>query len=1013
MVQLLTLHVLAALVAPVLIKQFGRKSFWILALAPASAAIWALAHTRAVLAGNGPSQTYEWLPFLGLEVTFRLDTLSWLMTIIVGGVGALVLFYCARYFAAHAVGLPRFAGVFTAFAGAMLGLVTTDNTVLLYTFWEFTTVFCFLLIGHYHSRQASRRAAMQAILTTSLGGLSMLGGLMMLGLAEGGSFTISELVESARNGTLQDANPAAYINVAIALVLLGALTKAAQVPFHYWLPAAMAAPTPVSAYLHAAAMVKAGVYLVARLAPGFAGIQIWQIMVVGIGLSTMLLGGYRSLRQHDLKLILAFGTVSQLGFIIVLVGHGERAVALAGITMLLSHAIFKACLFLTVGVIDQITGTRDIRDLSGIGRQVPVLAVTSGLAIASMAGLPPTLGFVAKEAAFAALLESPGFFDQLVLIAIVLGSVLTFAYGLRWWFGAFPTKRDVPLCHPNKPSEIVLASPALLGVTSLVLGFLYSPIETVLSPHADLYPGDAGHLALWAGFGAPLALSAGIVVAGYAMFRFRDSIERAQAKVQGVPAADDAYRFVVRWLNNTAADVTSFFQRGSLPAYVTTILLTMVIATWAAILTSHSPWPDRLRWWDTYVQFGVAVVIVIATLLVATARRRMKAVLLLGLVGYGVALMYAFMGDPDLALTQAVVETVSLVVFVLIVRRMPPYFTNRPLISQRWRRVMIGAAVGITTAVVGVLATGGRIHAPVTVDYPKEVYEFGYGRNIVNVTLVDTRAWDTIGEISVLLAAATGVASLIFIRNRFVQIPKHAFQQARQRRTIWAGHSIDRAAPLRQPQETSREVLRPQRGQTWLPGSITLAPMRRSVILEIGARMVFHPILIFSLFLLFSGHNAPGGGFAGGVLAGIALVVRYLAGGRYELAAAAPVSPATLLGGGMTIATVAALTPVALGGTILQTTVFDFTLPLFGPIHLATALFFDIGVYLIVIGLILDILRSMGSQIDRQSEAEGQQAPEVAHDYPAVLTSDAVAAVDLKARVEAAAEKLSSRGDAS
>ena len=997
MLQLLLLHAVAALLAPILVTRLGRKTFAILALAPASAAVWALFHTREILNGHYPTQIVEWAPLLGLELNFRLDTLSWLMSLIVGGVGALVLLYCTRYFSATAGSLGRFAAVFTAFAGAMFGLVTANNLLILYLFWELTTVFSFLLIGHYHARQPSRRAAMQAILTTTMGGLAMLGGLTMLGLSTGGSFTISEMVYSAASGRLLEANSVYYLSTAIALVLLGALTKAAQVPFHYWLPSAMAAPTPVSAYLHAAAMVKAGVYLIARLAPGFSGLATWQVLVIGAGVLTMLLGGYRALRQSDLKLVLAFGTVSQLGFIITLVGRGEQSVALAGITLLVSHAIFKACLFLTVGVIDLSTGTRDLRRLSGLGKQMPLLAGASGLAVASMAGLPPTLGFVAKEAALHALYESHSFFDQLLLISVVLGSILTLAYGLRWWWGAFGTK---PTCAPTKIehiSPVIVFSPTLLGFLSLVLGLFPHQIEILLAGHASLYPGNAGHLALWSGFGVPLALTGVVVASGIVMFWFRSQIEDAQAKLSELPSADHAYRATLRIINNFAADLTSFIQRGSLPAYLSTMLMTMVGAAWAAILLNPSTWPDRLRWFDSYLQAAVSSVIIVAAFMVATARRRTKAVLLLGLVGYGVALLFALQGAPDLALTQAVVETVTLVVFMLVLRRMSPYFSNRPLIVQRWRRILIGGLAGITTALVGVLATGARFHLPVTVDYPAEVYEFGYGRNIVNVTLVDTRAWDTIGEISVLLSAATGIASLIFVTFNYTRTRRSTtFAEAKVQKTVWQGDTVDRAAVLRQPKETDKILLAPQRGQTWLPGSSTLAPIRRSVVLEVGARVVFHAMLMFALFLLFSGHNAPGGGFAGGMIAGVAFIVRYLAGGRYELQEAAPFSPGALLGVGMTTSTLAALVPLLFGGTILQTTHFDFHLPIFGEVSLATALFFDIGVFLIVLGLVLDILRSLGAQIDIQSEEAGTQVPEIDSDDPTEALTDEIIPVDLR-----------------
>lgn len=1002
MLVLLLIHAIAALCAPMLVHWLGRRAFLALSLVPFAGAAWTLMQTPAVVRGALPIEHYPWLTDLGLNLTFRLDMLSWLLVLIVTVIGGLVLVYCSRYFAPDASSLGRFAAAFTGFAGAMFGLVTTDNLLALYVFWELTTVCSFLLIGHYYGRQGSRRAALQAIIVTTTGGLGMLGGLIMLGLAAGGSFQFSTLIAAAQSGALSNVDPY-YLATAIGLVLFGALTKAAQVPFHFWLPAAMAAPTPVSAYLHAAAMVKAGVYLVARLAPGFAHLQVWQVLVVGGGLATMVLGGFRALKQHDLKLVLAFGTVSQLGFILVLVGHGSRAVGLAGLTLLLGHAIFKACLFLTVGVIDLVAGTRDQRDISGLFRPLWPFAIASGVAIASMAGLPPTLGFLAKEAALAALWNSGVMIDRLILAGVVIGSIFTLAYGLRWWWGAFGTKPDVALCSPRPYSKLLAIPPVLLGALSLLGGFMAAPLDVLLSLQAARYPGEPGHLTLWPGFGVPLGLTVLIVAMGSLLFVKRDSVEQVMKTTSGMPDASDVYRHLIRGLNRAAADVTAFFQTGSLPAYLSIILGTMVVAAWLTMILGNAPLPNQLRWFDSWTQAGVAVIVAAATIEVARARRRMKAVLLLGVVGSGVAAIFALQGAPDLALTQVVVETVTLTVFVLVLRRLPPYFSDRSSVMKRWRRVFLGAATGITVAVLGVLATGARIHYPVTIDYPNEVFEFGYGRNIVNVTLVDTRAWDTLGEISVLLAAATGVASLIFIRRSYRPVNRHEMlTAARENPVVWATQVVDRAAALRRPTPGASSPLRASsRGQTWLPASGTLSPMRRSIILEIGVRLVFHALLMLSLFLLFSGHNNPGGGFAGGMVAGIALIVRYLAGGRYELAEAAPVNAGFLLGIGMTVSALAALAPVAFGGTVLQTTVFDFVLPVFGEVHLATALFFDLGVFLIVIGLVLDILRSLGAQIDIHGEDEARQAPEIDYDDPTEAADDASSAIDIRGPVPA------------
>ena len=1005
MLQILLLHGLAAIVGPFAMRRWGRRVFAVLALAPGSAAVYALTLTSDILAGRVVEQTYSWVPGLELDITLRIDTLSWFMLLIVGGVGALVLFYCAWYFAAAASGKARFAGVFVAFAGAMLGLVSTDNTLMLYLFWELTTVFSYLLIGQYYDRKVSRRAAMEAIIVTTFGGLVMLGGIIILGQVPGGSYSFHELVTDTPELT-------ALTGIAILCVLVGAMSKSALVPFHFWLPAAMAAPTPVSAYLHAAAMVKAGVYLVARLAPGFGTWEIWQIPLLALASFTMLLGGWRALRQWDLKLVLAYGTVSQLGLLIMLVGQPDRGVALAGIAMLGGHAMFKATLFLVVGIVDAAAGTRDIHQLSGLRRTMPFLSVVAGLAVASMIGLPPLAGYVAKEAALESLLhashESPT--AGWLLAVLVVGSILTVAYGLRLWWGAFADKSGLSDTEVDREAWQMYVAPTLLALGGLGAGLVPALGERLLSPYADTYPeGSSGHLVLWGGFGVPLLLTGVVLVAGLALFWVggRDSWVQRHAGF-GV-SADDSYRHFMRRLDRFAGYTTSLVQRGSIPFYVAVVLLTMLVfVTWAWIAGDASqvaaggegPRLGPVRLWDSPVQAVVGLFVVVAAVAAARSRRRLKAVLLLGVSGYGVALLYELQGAPDLALTQVLVETVTLVVFVLVLRRLPAYFSNRPLADSRWLRAGLGIAVGTLVSLVAVLALSSRVAAPVSEYFPQEAYDHGYGKNIVNVTLVDIRAWDTMGEISVLLVAATGVASLIFLRVRTARVERASDAGARG---VWTEGTpgspsllaLAQAAPVRSEttadpntdtvsedkiQRLARQAATSLRNQRWISAAATLAPQRRSVILEIATRLLFHTMMVFSVFLLFSGHNAPGGGFAGGLVAGIALTLRYLAGGRYELGEAAPVNAGVVMGLGLFLSAGAGLVPLLFGGTILESAVVELDAGPLGHIKFVTTLFFDMGVYLVVIGLVLDVLRTLGAELDRQAEVAGTARPEIAHD---------------------------------
>ncbi len=948
MLILLLLHLGAALLAPVLVRWWGRAAFLALALVPAAAFVWVLTRWTAVTGGGDVRETVPWVPALDLSVAFRLDALALTMATLVTGVGALVLVYCARYFAADDEGAGRFAGTLVAFAGSMLGLVLADDLLLLYVFWELTTVFSYLLIGGSGARTAARRAASQALILTTAGGLAMLVGLIMIGQTSG-SYLLSEVVADPGEGP--------FLVAGTVLVLVGAITKSAMVPFHFWLPAAMEAPTPVSAYLHAAAMVKAGIYLVARMAPGFADVPGWRPIVLGLGLATMLVGGYRSLRQNDLKLLLAFGTVSQLGFLLVLVGGGSRELAAAGLAMTVAHALFKSTLFLSVGVIDHATGTRDLRRLSGLGRRLPVLAGAAGLAAASMAGLPPLLGFVGKEAAFTALWDG-GLPDRpsavLVLAGLVLGSVLTVAYTARFVWGAFATKelqlgaQQADVGHP--PDPLFLTAPVVLSLAGLVLGPASPLLEPLVAGYADELPllaPEAESLALWHGWVPALGLTALTLLGGAALFAVRTRLYRFQQRRAVGASADEGYWNTVQALDRLAVLVTGTTQRGSLPAYLGTILVVVLVLP-GSVLLFRAPWPGEWRAWDSPVQALVGAVAVIAALLALRIRQRLSAVLVVGVTGYALAVLFALHGAPDLALTQFLVETLTLVVFVLVLRKLPKDITERHRPRERIGRGAIAVAVGALMAGAGGVAVSARTATPVSVDYPEAAYEFGGGQNIVNVTLVDIRAWDTLGEISLLVVAATGVASLVFLRRRT--------------------GAVDRLDPVQLARQ-GRASRRAPRGR-WLAASAVLAPERRSVILEVITRILFHTILVFSVFLLFSGHNEPGGGFAGGLVAGLALVLRYLAGGRYELGEAAPVDPGLLLGAGLLFSGTTGVVGLLLGADVLQTAILETTLPVLGDVKLVTSLFFDIGVYLIVVGLVLDILRSLGAELDRQVDED-------------------------------------------
>jgi multicomponent Na+:H+ antiporter subunit A len=901
--------------------------------------------------GHTPTVHIPWVPELAMDITLRFDSLSAIMSVLVLAIGALVLFYCAEYFHHHEgrieKRLPSFAAELVAFSGAMFGLVVSDNMLLLYVFWETTTVLSFLLVGHYAERATSRRAATQALLVTTFGGLAMLVGIIVLGNLSG-TYLLSELIAAPPTGLAA--------TIAIALILVGALSKSAIVPMHFWLPGAMAAPTPVSAYLHAAAMVKAGVYLVARMTPGFADTPLWRPMVVGLGLLTMLLAGWRAVREYDLKLILAFGTVSQLGLITIMVGSGGPDMMLAGLAMLCAHAMFKAALFMVVGVIDHATGTRDIRKLAGLGRRHrPLLFIAVG-ATASMAALPPFFGFVAKEADLETVLHSQalGGWAPFVLAGIVLGSVFTTIYSLRFLWGAFSDKGldepSVRVTEMHRPPLTFLLPPGILAAAGLAFGLWPAGLDAVLDDYAETIPGGSGyHLALWHGFGLPLLLSVLILTIGTCVFFGRNRLPRSQSGFTPLGNADRIYDEVMRGLDVLAVRLTAQTQRGSLPATQSVILCTLVLLPVTALTLGARNRPE-LALWDSPLQVVIGLVVLAAAVGATVMRNRLAAVLLVGVTGYGCGAIFAFHGAPDLALTQFLVETLLLVIFVLVLRTLPAEADRTNINRSRLPRAALSLAVGAAVTTLAVFAMAARDTRPIAELLPEAAYYRGYGANTVNVLLVDIRAWDTMGEISVLVVAATGVASMVFRNRRFGSAPRVP---------------LAKPSPVGQPDIGPVSAYSPAVGDvTWLRGSELRDPRHRSLVLEVATRIIFPLIMVLSAYLFFAGHNTPGGGFAGGLTAGLALVLRYLAGGRYELGETLPLDAGKVLGAGLILSAGTAVTSLLLGAPVLSSAVLHIDVPVLGPIKLVTALFFDLGVYLIVVGLVLDILRSLGARVD-------------------------------------------------
>ncbi|MFD3628831.1 Na+/H+ antiporter subunit A [Streptomyces sp. NPDC058726] len=923
MLFLLAAHAGVAAAIPWWQRRLGRAVWIVAALVPLAAVAWAGTRAAGVLEGGDYRESLSWAPSLGLTIDLRLDALSLLMLWIVAGVGALVLLYC-RYYIERDAG--RQASLLLAFAGAMAGLVLADNLFVLYVFWELTTIASFLLIEGRGEQEEERRAARQALLVTAAGGLVMLLGFVMLGQAAG-TYRVSAILEDPpRGGT---------VSAAVVLVLVGAFAKSAQMPLHGWLPAAMVAPTPISAYLHAAAMVKAGVYLVARLAPALAEVAPWRPMVLAVGLTTMVLAAWRALRATDLKLLLAYGTISELGLLTALMGAGTRTAALAGTVMLLAHAAFKAALFLSVGILDHQTGTRDIRDLSGVGRRMPVLCAVAVLAAASMAGLPPLVGFVGKEAALEAFWGGTGIAGHKPLsVVLVIGSALTVAYAARFVSGAFRGRPNEAVDTAERPATGFVAPVAVLSAAGLVLGLGYAATAAVATAYADVYPpGPHGPytLSLWHGFTPVLGLSALTLLLGGLLH----AAGRGAWPVPRLPDVQRAYDRATAALDRLATVVTGHTQVGSLPVYLTVLLTTLVAVPGAALAAAAPSLGSPQVWWSP-VEPLLAVVVLAAAAAVVATRHRLTGVLLAGAVGYGVAAVFVVRGAPDLALTQFLVETMTLVMVVLVLRRMPPRFgPGRSTPRVRLLRAAAAGAVGALVTCFALVASAARTAPAVSAEYADRAVEAG-AKNIVNAIIVDFRALDTVGEISVLLVAAVGVTSLVRVNGGEGRAPDGG-----------SGGTF----PTAHWDEPAR---------TWLPGADERPGGERSVLLEVATRLLFPSILLLSLFLLFSGHYRPGGGFSGGLVASLAFVLRYLVGGRADLGAAARVPASAIAGSGLLLAAAVGLLPLAFGGVPLESTVVTVHPPVLGTVEFATSLFFDVGVYLLVVGVVLELLSAVG-----------------------------------------------------
>ena len=730
-----------------------------MAVVPALLSAWFFLRIAEIAAGGVLIESYPWAQGLDVRLSFLLDGLSLLFALLITGVGTLILLYAGSYLKGHRQ-LGRFYLYLIGFMTAMLGLVLASNLITLFIFWELTSLCSYFLIGFDHRREEARKAALQALLVTGAGGLALLAGFLLLGHA-GGSMELTQLLSEK-----EVVRSHGYYLPILLLILVGAFTKSAQFPFHFWLPSAMEAPAPVSAYLHSVTMVKAGVYLLARFFPLLGGTDQWLWIVTAAGAITMLLGGALAFIQTDMKRLLAYTTINALGTLVFLLGIGTPVAIQAAVIFFLVHSLYKGSLFLTAGIVDHETGSRDVTVLRGLARGMPLIGAAAALSTLSMAGLPPFFGFIGKEAVYGAVIEPSEAAIVLTAAALCANIVLVAAsavFLIRPFFGGRAEEVRPLHVHPD-----LAAGPAALALLTLLAGFFPALVDGPLLSQAAgavLRMPTEIHLALWHGFDLRLFLSAVTVAAGLALYAWSVPLRRAAAASAPLARFGPSrwYDEGIRGLMWTARGQTRFLQHGYLTYYLMVLFVAAITLPALALLRADSL---TLATWSNDVQFFelvIALVILAAAVVAIRSPSRLGAIVAMGVIGYGIALIFIEFGAPDLAMTQFIIETIMVILFILVIYRLPIYseLSSR---ATRLRDALIALGGGglMTVLVLAALGTGSESRL---IDFfAEETYPAARGRDIVNVILVDFRAMDTLGEIAVLGLAGAGVVALLRLR---------------------------------------------------------------------------------------------------------------------------------------------------------------------------------------------------------------------------------------------------------
>ncbi|WP_435104594.1 monovalent cation/H+ antiporter subunit A [Arhodomonas sp. AD133] len=918
---LIVLLPFAGIILPPLVVRTSRSaSAWAAALPPAIALALLISQAPAVFDGGVPAVSWSWLPALGLELAFFLDGYGLMFAGLILGIGLLIVLY-ARYYLSMDDPMGRFYAMLLAFMGAMLGIVLSDNILLLVVFWELTSISSFLLIGYWRHRADARQGARMALAITGAGGLCLLAGALLLGEIVG-SFRLQDILAA---GEVITASP--LYTPTLVLVLLGAFAKSAQVPFHFWLPHAMAAPTPVSAYLHSATMVKAGVFLIGRLYPALSGTQLWFWLVTGVGLATMVFAAYQALFKNDLKGLLAYSTISHLGLITLLFGLGTPQGVVAGVFHIINHATFKASLFMSAGIIDHETGTRDIRKLGGLRRYMPITMWLAAIAAASMAGVPLFNGFLSKEMFFAEMVvegQRLGAAGWTLPVLATLGGLLSAAYSLRFvhdvFFGnetgALPRQPHEPPRYMRVPVEVLIVICVLVGVApSLVVGgLLTTAVSGVLIGEVPYFS-----LALWHGINTPLIMSVIALAGAVAAYVHRERLEALHHRIFPPITGKDCFDAVIAAAVATARWITQLVdpgrvQRNVLYMIAATLVLGAVGAAAGGLgggsrALTAAPLPAIAIW---------AMSIAAAAVIAVGHHNRLLALIAMGVVGLLTAVTFVYISAPDLALTQLSVEVVSTVLLLLALNLLPKETPRETPAWRRGRDAVIAVAGGGGVAALAYAAMTRPLDS-ISRYFLEQSVPGGGGHNVVNVILVDFRGFDTFGEITVLGIAALCVYALIY-------------DQAGVR------HDSD------------SETLHPR-------------------ILLIGSRVMLPLLAAVAVYVFLRGHNQPGGGFIAGLIAAVAVVTQYMASGVRWAEERLTADYFPVVGAGLLIAGLTGIASWLVGYPFLTSAFTHVHWPVVGDFEVASAVAFDLGVFLTVVGSVVLILSQFGKQTRANREA--------------------------------------------